>query len=417
MKIAHFDCFSGISGNMILGALIDAGLDSNLLNSEISKLAISNARLHIEKVDRCGVAATHVTVHVHDHAVSASEEHHLATHRDHGNHRNLTELIKLIDASSLDSEIQEVSTRIFRRLAEAEAHVHGIKVDEVHLHEVGALDAVIDVVGAVSGLRSLGVDAIFSSPLYCGTGFVDCAHGRYPVPTPGVLALCSDIPLIQTQNENELVTPTGAAIITTLATFDRPPIYALNSVGYGAGSRNHPSTPNALRIRLGDANTNSEELDRDGSQLTTGALQRDEMVMIEANIDDMNPEIYGYLFDLLLERGAKDVFVTPVYMKKGRPGNLLSVLVDITDVDSAVETILLETTTIGVRFHNVERRKLPRISTTVSTPHGDVRIKACEFNGLKRFAPEYEDCVSIARSQNLPVLTVYEAAQNAVQKG
>ncbi len=408
MRLAHFDCFSGISGDMVLGALVDAGLDADLLRAEIAKLRLP-ADLRVERVERCGLGPLRVQVRLGGKAIAQTDEHHIHSHADGGGHRHLGELEELLASSDLDEEVRSGSLKVFRRLAEAEAQVHGVDVEEVRLHEAGALDAVVDVVGAVAGLQLLGVAAVHSSPLRCGTGLVQCAHGSYPVPVPGVLALCEGVPglrLIQTDVEAELITPTGAAIITTLADFSAPPEYRLLQVGYGAGARDLPSVPNALRVRIGEL----AKAPPDGRT----RLERDDALLIEANIDDMNPEVYGYLFDLLLERGAKDVYITPVYMKKGRPGSLLSVLVDPAGVEAAVETVLGETTTTGVRFHPVERRKLQRSSTTVSTAHGDVRVKVCHFDGGRRLAPEYEDCAARARQRKVPILAVYEAAKAAI---
>ena len=411
MRIAYFDCFSGISGDMVLGALIDAGLDVQLLRAEIAKLGLPDVELAVEPAQRLGIAATRAVVRVAGAPIAAKQEHHLElhgnphSHDDHREHHHLPELLSVIHDSDLDPETKTAAERIFRRLAEAEASVHGLSATTVHLHEVGARDAVVDVVGAVAGLRLLGVDAVFSSPLRCGTGFVDCAHGRYPVPVPAVVALCEGIPVVQTNVEAELVTPTGAAIVTSLATFASPPAFAHNSVGYGAGRRDLTAVANVLRLRIG------ETADHAAGE---GTLLHDEAVLVEANIDDMNPEIYGYLFDLLLEGGARDVFVTPIQMKKGRPGNLLSVLVDPADVDDAVATLLTETTTIGVRFHSVERRKLQRSSTTVETEYGPVRVKVCHFDDVRRQSPEFEDCAMIARQRKVPILSVYEAARTAI---
>ena len=408
MRLAHFDCFSGISGDMVLGALVDAGLDIDLLRAEIARLQLP-AELRVGRVERCGLAAARVQVHIHGKEIAHSDEHHIHPHAHDGGHHHLADILKLLTSSDLDEEVRDRSARVFRRLAEAEALVHGVDVEEVRLHEAGALDAVVDVVGAVAGLRLLGVAAVHSSALRCGTGVVQCAHGSYPVPVPGVLALCEGVPglrLVQTDAEAELITPTGAAIITTLADFGAPPEYRLLEVGYGAGGRDLPSVPNALRVRIGELSTGPT-----GGGLR---LERDDALLIEANIDDMNPEVYGYLFDILLERGAKDVYITPVYMKKGRPGSLLSVLVDAAGVEAAVETVLGETTTTGVRFHHVERRKLQRSSTTVSTAHGEVRVKVCHFDGGRRLAPEYEDCAARARERNVPILAVYEAARAAI---
>ena len=410
MIIAYFDCFSGISGDMVLGAMVDAGLDAELLRLEIDKLNLGDVRVHFSPTERHGIAATRAEVEVEGGPLAAADEQHqiaggtnaAAGSVDHHVHRHVEEVLEVLRQSRLDEEVREKAIEIFRRLAAAEARVHGVATEEVHLHEVGTADALVDIVGAVVGLRLLGVEQVFSSPLRCGSGFVQCAHGRYPVPVPAVMELCSGVPLIQTDATSELITPTGAAIITGLATsFEPPPEFRLRSVGYGAGRRPGREIPNLLRIRIGE---------------TEGILARDQAVLVEANIDDMNPEVYGYLFDRLLEGGAKDVYVTPVHMKKGRPGSLLSVLADAVQLDRVADIVLSETTTTGLRYHYVERRKLERSSVTVATAYGPVRVKTASFDGVARHAPEYDDCARLARLKTVPILTVYEAARNAIER-
>ena len=328
MRIAYFDCFSGISGDMILGAMLDAGLELDRLNGEIAKLGLPDVAVERSAASRHAIAATYAWVHTGDAAVAADHEHHLELphahnhkhqHREHQHHQ-LKDITNRITASDLGDTIKERAVRIFERLAAAEAEVHGVSVDEVHLHEVGATDALVDIVGAVAGLALLDVDEVYSSPLCFGTGFTRCAHGRYPVPVPGVLALCSGVPTEQTEIRAELVTPTGAAIITTLAeSFGPQPTFRQQTIGYGAGSRDLEAVPNVLRLRLGERESKSA-----GERL----------MLIEANIDDMNPEVYGYIFDQLLAAGAREVYATPVLMKKGRPGHVLTVLAAVPDLDA-----------------------------------------------------------------------------------
>ena len=410
MIIAYFDCFSGISGDMVLGAMVDAGLDAELLRLEIDKLNLGDVRGHFSPTERHGIAATRAEVEVEGGPLAAADEQHqiaggtnaAAGSGDHHVHRHVEEVLEVLRQSRLDEEVREKAIEIFRRLAAAEARVHGVATEEVHLHEVGTADALVDIVGAVVGLRLLGVEQVFSSPLRCGSGFVQCAHGRYPVPVPAVMELCSGVPIIQTDATSELITPTGAAIITGLATsFEPPPEFRLRSVGYGAGRRPGREIPNLLRIRIGE---------------TEGILARDQAVLVEANIDAMNPEVYGYLFDRLLAGGARDVYVTPVHMKKGRPGSLLSVLADAVQLDRVADIVLSETTTTGLRYHYVERRKLERSSVTVATAYGPVRVKTASFDGVARHAPEYDDCARLARLKTVPILTVYEAARNAIER-
>ena len=417
MKIAYFDCFSGISGDMVLGALVDAGLDPDLLQTELARLNLPGISISFKPTAKHAIAATQAEVRCSDKPISASEEYHihldqLTTLRPplvplaHGAgshaHHQLKDILEIIRTSSLDDHVKNTSTQIFQRLAAAEAQVHGMPPEQVHLHEVGALDAVVDIVGTVAGLQLLNVEVVHASPLRFGTGFVRCTHGCYPVPVPGVLALCKDVPTEQTEIRAELVTPTGAALISTLAkSFGPAPAFRQERVGYGAGRRDLKEMPNLLRVRIGE---------------TLHALPQDRAVLVEANIDDMNPEIYGYLFQLLLERGAIDVYITPVYMKKGRPGSLLSVLVDEDKLDDISHTLLAETTTLGVRYHQVERRKLERSITTVKTQYGPVRVKICIFDNLQRLAPEYEDCAQLARQQNVPIQSVYAAARATLRE-
>lgn len=399
MKIAYFDCFSGISGDMILGALLDAGLALEDLNREIAKLGVEGVAIERESTARHAIAATRALVCIAGQPL-ADAEHHLdlsgqPTH-DHP-HAHLKDITSRIADSRLDRVVQQRAIRVFERLCAAEAEVHNAAPDEVALHEVGALDALIDVVGAVAGLELLGVEQICASPLRFGTGFVRCAHGRYPVPVPGVLALCRDVPTEQTDIRAELVTPTGAAIITTLAhSFGPQPPFCQQAVGYGAGRRDLEAVPNLLRLRLGEQTPDSP-----------GVL------LIEANIDDMNPEVYGYLFERLLAQGACDVYATPVLMKKGRPGQVLSVLAPASHLDELAAIVLQETTTIGLRYHAVERRVLERQLATVDTPYGEVGVKFSYIDGRRRAAPEYEDCARLAQQHRVPLLSVYEAARAA----
>ena len=402
MKIAYFDCFSGISGDMILGALLDAGLPLADLNREIAKLGVQDVAIEREATARHAIAATRAKVCVAG-APLADAEHHLdlsgePTH-DHP-HAHLKDITSRIADSRLDDVVKERSIRVFERLCVAEAEVHNAAPAEVGLHEVGALDALIDVVGAVAGLQLLEVEEVCASPLRFGTGFVRCAHGRYPVPVPGVLALCRDVPTEQTDIRAELVTPTGAAIITTLArSFGPQPPFCQQAVGYGAGRRDLEAIPNLLRLRLGERVPASERV-----------------LLIEANIDDMNPEVYGYLFDRLLAQGACDVYATPVLMKKGRPGNVLSVLAPAGRLDELAAIVLQETTTIGLRYYRVERRVLERQIRSVATPYGEVGVKFSYLDGRRRVAPEYEDCARLAQEHQVPLLSVYEAARAAAIK-
>ncbi len=398
MKIAYFDCFSGISGDMILGALLDAGLALADLNREIAKLGVPDVAIERESTARHAIAATRAQVCLAG-APLADAEHHLDLSGEH-THTHLNDITSRINGSRLDGAVKERSIRVFERLCAAEAEVHNAAPAKVALHEVGALDALLDVVGAVAGLQLLEVDEVCASPLRFGTGLVRCAHGRYPVPVPGVVALCRGVPTEQTDIRAELVTPTGAAIITTLAhSFGPQPPFCQQAVGYGAGRRDLETVPNLLRLRLGERAPASERV-----------------LLIEANIDDMNPEVYGYLFDRLLAQGAYDVYAAPVLMKKGRPGNVLSVLAPAGRLDELAEIVLRETTTIGLRYYAVERRVLERQLRTVATPYGAVGVKFSYIDGRDRVAPEYDDCARLAQEHQVPLLSVYEAARTAATK-
>jgi hypothetical protein len=430
MKIAYFDCFSGVSGDMILGSLVDAGLDPTLLVSELDKLGLDGVTVSFEDTYRKAIKATQARVSTTQTCLPAHThgDDHLVLHEHTPDtavsHRRLQDILAILQSGRLHPDDAATATDIFTRLAQAEAHVHGLSAgQDVTLHEVGAVDAIIDIVGAVAGLRLLGIEEVQASPLRCGTGFVSCAHGRYPVPVPGVLALCENIPLVQTDVEAELITPTGAAIITTLANhFGTPPPFRQTAVGYGAGSRDLDEQPNLLRLRLGEVsevhgNGSSIAGDDDSMWMQTSADNHtDQVIQLEANIDDMNPEVYGYVIDLLLEKGARDVYLTPVLMKKGRPGTLLTALADEGNMEAVCEAILVETTSLGVRYSLKTRRILPRRMTTASTPYGDIRVKTTTAGAHSRFAPEYEDCAMLARLKGVPILSVYKAALAAAEK-
>ena len=381
MKIAYFDCFSGISGDMILGALIDAGLDFSALKDALAKLRVPGFELERKKVERHHIVGTKLEVITgHEHA-----------------HRGLTDIIAILDGSDISVSAKTKAKSIFTRLAEAEAKVHGTTPDEIHFHEVGAIDAIVDIVGAVIGIELLGVEQVFASTLRLGTGVTQAAHGVIPIPAPATVELIKNVPVARTDIPAELVTPTGAAIITTLASgFGSAPVFQPEAVGYGAGGRDLSEVPNLLRVCIGERRASFEE---------------DHSIIIETNIDDMTPEIYGYIVDKLLEVGAKDAYLTPVIMKKARPGIVLTVLTDHLSLDRTVRTIFEETTTLGVRIYNVDRKKVARSAGDVQTRYGTVRTKIAEFEGKRRETPEYDDCVTLAREHGVPLLDVYRAAE------
>ena len=381
MRTAYFDCVSGISGDMILGSLVDAGLELSQLSDELRKLNLDEFRLTSETVSRHGISGTKVTV--------VSREGHI--------HRNLSSVLDIINGSDLPEYAKEKAEKVFQRLAEAEAEVHGTSTDKVHFHEVGAVDAIVDVVGAVIAFELLGIEQIRGSVLRFGRGSTTGSHGTMPIPVPAVVALCKGVPSERTDIPFELVTPTGAAILTTLASsIGEPLIITPEKVGYGAGSRDLEHAPNLLRVEIGEVNP----------------ARRDEhLILLETNIDDMTPEIYGFILEKLLSNGAKDAYLTPVIMKKGRPGIQLSALSE-PHLAARISSIMIrETTTLGVRRTQVDRLAVSRTSGTQQTCYGPVGVKIAEIDGKSRITPEYEDCARIAREKQIPILDVYRSVK------
>jgi uncharacterized protein (TIGR00299 family) protein len=390
MKLAYFDCFSGISGDMTLGALVDAGCPVEYLRSELQSLDVPGWTLSAEKVWKNGMAATSVKV--------ATE--------DRQKHRALSTILEIIGKSKIAPQVRDRAAAIFEKLGRAEAYVHDAPLEKVHFHEVGAVDAIVDIVGACIGFDALGVAKFASSPLNVGGGTTKMAHGVLPVPTPATARLLQGAPTYSNGVQKELVTPTGAAIIATLCeSFGPQPAMTVSSIGYGAGTLDLEHQPNVVRIMIGEVAEKS----------TTAELGFDEEIaVIEANLDDMNPQIYGHFQERALSAGALDVYTTPVQMKKNRPGTLLTVLCKPQDTPRLMDLIFAETTTIGARTYNAQRRVLPRKSVSVSTPYGEVRMKVAGVNGHIRHAtPEYEDCRKLAAEKNVPLQTVMTAAQNA----
>jgi len=381
--IAYFDCFSGISGDMTLGALVDAGLPIEVLRSELAKLNLSGYTLSSEKVKRSGLAATKV---------------HVILDKKEQPARHLSDIQKIINSSALSPAVKQKSLSIFQRLAEVEAKVHGTTPDKVHFHEVGAVDAIVDIVGSVIGLEHLGITEIIGSPLNVGSGTVHTAHGKLPVPAPATAELLKNIPLYSSSITFELTTPTGAAIISTLASSFGPlPQMAINRIAYGAGNKDIPGQPNVLRLMIGEP---------------VSAYEEDTSIVIESNIDDMNPQIYGHLIDTLMAKGAHDVYLTPILMKKGRPAILLSVLTDKAKSTEILDTIFRETTSIGVRIQEVGRKKLSREVREVETSYGKVRIKISKRGDeVLTVTPEYEDCKKLAEEKRVPLKTVMDEAK------
>ncbi len=388
MNIGYLDCFSGISGNMVLGALLDAGVGLDKLREQLAHVPISGYTLTAEPVLRGGLSGTHVEVRVEEQQP----------------HRHLAEIEAVIDASELPQEIKDQGLSIFRNLAQAEARVHGVPVHQVHFHEVGAVDAIIDVVGSLIGLWLLGVERVYASPVRVGRGTVVCAHGTLPVPAPATLELLRGIPTYGRDVDAELVTPTGAAILTTLAErFGSSPPMTVNRIGYGAGSRELPH-PNLLRISIGNVD-----------ERATG-YEEDQVAVIETNIDDMAAEWYEHVTERLFEVGALDVFLTPIQMKHGRPGTQLSVLAQEKHVSEVLSVLFSETTTIGVRMRREQRYKLAREIVVVDTEYGEISIKVARRGSrIVNVAPEYRDCRRAAEQQGVAVKAVYQAALSAAR--
>ena len=394
MKTLYFDCFAGASGDMILGALIAAGVEPEQFKHELARLGVEGYSIEFEKVDRSGISATHARVQV-------EPEH---------KHRHLTDILKIIDDSNLSECVKDRANQIFSRLAEAEARVHNQPLDKVHFHEVGALDAIVDVVGAAICFELLGIDRFVSSSLHVGSGTVEMDHGRFPVPPPAVAELLNGVPFYSTEIAGELLTPTGAAIITTVCSGYGPiPRMKLQSTGYGAGTREYQKFPNALRVLIG------EETVSDASGLTVADEQR--LWMIETNMDDISPQILGHVMERAFELGALDCYFTSVQMKKNRPGVLLSVLCAAEQRAALNEMLFSETTTLGVRAYEVERRALQREVVTVETQYGPIDVKVARLNGhVVKEMPEYEQCRQAARAAEVPLRIVEDAARNAFAK-
>jgi uncharacterized protein (TIGR00299 family) protein len=429
MRIAYLDGFSGISGDMFLGALIDLGVPLELFQKTVAALDLG-ITLEASRVERNGISATKVDVMLngqkdlpreefwaraedhdanHTHANEARHDHGHEHKNDdpHAHGRDLSEILLMIEAASISKRAKQIASEIFVALGTAEAKVHNVDIAHIHFHEVGAADAIADIVCAAVGAEALAVDHFLSSPLNVGGGTVKCAHGVMPVPAPATLELLKGVPVYSGEVQKELVTPTGAAIVRVLATsFGPRPVMTTEAIGYGAGSRDFPKHSNVLRLTVGEmvepgaltANPNPE-------------MQEDEIVVLEANLDDLSPQIIGYLAEQLLSEGALDVFSTAVQMKKSRPGTLLTVLAKPPDEPELRELIFRESSTLGVRSRRECRRVLARRHETVQTAWGEVRIKIGSMAGAdSQFAPEYEDCRRVAVEHHVPLKNVMQEA-------
>ena len=432
-RVMYFDCFSGAAGDMVLGALIDAGLPLDALEAALGSLGVGH-ELRVTRVLRAGLSATHVDVlgedegahshgsghshvkdgpHQHNHPHNHGHDHERGHSHGHAPesravaaprhvHRSLKEIEALIDRSALSGAGKARAIAMFRRLGEAEAAIHDVPLDKIHLHEVGAIDSIIDIVGVVFGLEWFGIDDIVASPLNVGSGTVEIAHGTFPVPAPATLRLLQDVPVYSGAVAAELVTPTGALVLTTFARrFGPMPPMTVQTVGYGAGTKDFPSAPNVLRIVIGDraeaANPGTPEPRNPGTSV----------LKIECELDDMSPQLFGPVNEALLRAGALDAFLTPVFMKKGRPGTLLTVLVPTGQREPISALLFKETTTLGLRFEFVERETLDRELVAVAVQGGQVRLKVARRRGeIVNVAPEFDDCVRIAEATGRPIKVV-----------
>jgi uncharacterized protein (TIGR00299 family) protein len=454
MKIAYLECFSGMSGDMFLGALVDAGVPAALLEQTVTALDIG-ARLQISRVNRSGITATKVDVFVHgekempreeflaagekahDHShlheashghsheeahahphshsqassrtgVSAPHSHEHSHPQEHSYGRGLKEIREIIRKAAISERAQKTAITIFEALGAAEAKIHNSDIESVHFHEVGAVDAMVDIVGAAVGAEALGVDEFVCSPLNVGGGTVKCAHGVFPVPAPATVELLMGAPVYSSGLQFELVTPTGAAIVKTLTTrFGGFPEMKIERAGYGAGTRDFAGHANVVRLAVGEA-----------MPAIAVKTARETITVLEANLDDLNPQVFGYVLDRLLEEGAQDAFALPVQMKKNRPGTLLTVLCKPEDADKLTHLIFTETSTLGVRRRDEQRQTLARRWVSVTTQWGDVRMKIASMNGtVTNYAPEYEDCRRIAAERHVPLKIVMQEATQQYLRG
>lgn len=444
-RIAYLDCFSGISGDMFLGALIDAGVPRELFEETVAVLDVG-AKLEISRVDRSGISATKFDVivnagpnagsdHNHEHSHShhhAHDHQHAHPHaraqrHEHEHGRGLNEIREIIRAAKISESAKQTAIRMFEKLGAAEAKIHNVPIDKIHFHEVGAVDALVDIVCAAVGSEALGVEEFVCSPLNVGGGTVVCAHGTFPVPAPATVELLKGSAVYSSGIQAELVTPTGAAIVATLVKrFEPFPAMEVEKSGYGAGAADFSRHANVMRITVGEVTENAGEGARTTQHSATQhratseqatqdhAAQTEMVTILEANLDDLNPQLFGYVMDRLLEAGALDVFGVPVQMKKNRPGMLLTVMAKPEDADKLARIIFSETTTLGVRRRDENRQVLARRWETVSTQFGDVRIKIASMNGsVSNYSPEYEDCRRIAAEHRVPLKTIMQEAVQA----
>ena len=441
MKVLYLDIFSGISGDMFVGALLDLGVDAHQFEHELEKLNVDGYHLHVSRGEKSGIAGIKFDVHLadhdhdHDHGHSHDhEDHHHHHHHDHSHghshahshshehepehqhhhdeNRTFTEIKKLISQSPLSDWVKKKSIAVFQRIADAEGKIHGKPPEQVHFHEVGAVDSIVDIVGASIALEMLGKPRVLAAPVVEGVGWIDCAHGRFPIPAPATLAILGarNVAVTQCDEPHELVTPTGAALLAEFVE-SFGPMHGLvaEKIGFGLGTRTNKTRPNVLRAVLGTSN-----IQHPTSNIPAHDWETDTIAVLETNLDDISAEILGNFVERALAAGALDVFHTPIQMKKNRPGVLLTILCAQSDADKFSEMMLRETSAFGVRRHSAERRKLRREFTTVKTPFGEVTVKIGKLDGkLVQAAPEFESCRKVAEAAKVSVKEVYEAVLKA----
>jgi len=395
VKIAYFDTIAGISGDMVLGAFLNAGIPIEVLNSEIAKLGISGVRIEIQMLQRSMITAIKVNV-------VETPQHRDEQKRQSHHERSFEEIRRLIESSGLNDRVKGKAVEIFHTLARAEARIHDTSVENIHFHEVGAIDSIVDIIGAAVCMEYFGIEAVYSSPVRLGSGgTVSTRHGEMPVPVPAAVEILKGYPTVLTNIPYELTTPTGAAIIKTLSRgVLNNETYISLAVGYGAGSREIPQVPNLLRVVIGEMKSSYDE---------------DEIAIVETNIDDMNPEIYPYLIEQLLSCGAHDAYLVPIIMKKGRPGILLSVMVHTAKLDEIIRVIYNETSTIGLRIQRINRIKLQRQQIEMNTSLGKVTVKAITHNGKEQLIPEFEECKRLAIEHKIPLIEVYKIVEGELK--
>ena len=402
MRIAYLECFAGISGDMFLGALVDAGVDPKLLHETVASLNVG-ATLEIEKVDRSGISASKVRLLVDgasaEAAANSTHTHHHSHHEHHHHGRSLTVIRKMIENAPLATSAKATATRAFELLGESEAKIHNVPIETIHFHEVGAVDSIVDIVAGAVGAHALAADSWICSPLNVGGGTVECAHGTFPVPAPATMDLLQGVPTYSSGIQMELVTPTGAALVRALnCNFGPAPAMRVDKVGYGAGSRNPKRFPNVVRLSLGDAGE-------------VASMAGDTVVVMETAVDDLNPQILGDFMERALQAGALDVMYSSVHMKKNRLATLITILCDPAIVESLQQLLFCETSTLGVRIREERRACLDRKFATVQTQWGEIKIKIGLLKGMEvNAAPEYEDCRRCAAEHSVPLKVVMQSA-------